>query len=196
MVDTVRYYLALVVVVTFPPAFGFWFIVHPFIGFWRRLGSRVTYAIMLPLLLVSCYGLFRFRATLLAVDYGTQWVLIGVGFALYALATVVELKCRRYLTLRTLMGVPELKAPEEGPGKLLDEGIYSRVRHPRYLGVILGGAGMALIANYQASYAMMAATVPVVYLLTLVEERELRARFGEQYVRYSERVPRIIPQMY
>jgi protein-S-isoprenylcysteine O-methyltransferase Ste14 len=39
----------------------------------------------------------------------------------------------------------------------------------------------------------MAALVPVTYLLTVVEERELRDRFGEQYTRYAEKVPRIIP---
>ncbi len=192
--DTVRYYAALVLVVTFPPAFAFWFFIHPFIGFWRRLGSGFTYAIMFPAILAACYGFFRARGSLLAIDYGTQWMLVGLGVALYALASVVEIKCRRYLTLRTLVGIPELKAGDEGPGKLLNEGIYARVRHPRYLGVMLGGTGMACIANYQATWVVMAALVPVVYLLTVIEERELRVRFGEQYTRYAEQVPRIIPR--
>ncbi len=193
--DTVRYYAALVLVVTFPPAFGFWFLVHPLIGFWRRLGSRLTYAIMFPALLAACYGLFRVRRSLLVVDYGTQWVLVGLGVALYALGSVVEIRCRRYLTLRTLVGIPELEATDEAPGKLLDEGIYARVRHPRYLGIMLGGTGVACIANYRATWVLMAALVPVVYLLTVIEERELRVRFGERYMRYAEQVPRIIPRL-
>ena len=195
MVDVVRYYAALVLVVTFPPAFGFWFLVHPLIGFWRRLGSRLTYAIMFPALLAACYGLFRVRRSLLVVDYGTQWVLVGLGVALYALGSVVEIRCRRYLTLRTLVGIPELEATDEAPGKLLDEGIYARVRHPRYLGIMLGGTGVACIANYRATWVLMAALVPVVYLLTVIEERELRVRFGERYMRYAEQVPRIIPRL-
>ena len=138
--------------------------------------------------------LFRARGSLLVVDYGTQWVLVGLGVVLYALASVVEIKCRRYLTLRTLVGIPELKAGDEGPGKLLNEGIYAHVRHPRYLGVMLGGTGLACIANYQATWVLMAALVPVVYLLTVIEERELRVRFGEQYARYAAQVPRIIPR--
>ena len=41
----------------------------------------------------------------------------------------------------------------------------------------------------------MAALVPVVYMLTLIEERELRVRFGEHYTRYADQVPRIIPRL-
>jgi len=195
LVNTVRYYAAVGLMVTLPPAFAFWFFVHPFIGFWRRRGSGFTYAIMFPAILAACYGLFRVRGSLLAVEYGTQWVLVGLGVALYAVAVVVETRCRRYLTLRTLVGIPELKADDEGPGKLLNEGIYARVRHPRYLGIMLGGTGIACVANYQATWVLMAALVPVVYMLTLIEERELRVRFGEHYTRYADQVPRIIPRL-
>jgi protein-S-isoprenylcysteine O-methyltransferase Ste14 len=58
---------------------------------------------------------------------------------------------------------------------------------------MLGGTGLACIANYQAAWMVMAALVPVTYLLTVIEEKELCARFGEQYTRYAEQVPRIIP---
>jgi protein-S-isoprenylcysteine O-methyltransferase Ste14 len=192
-VDTVRYFTALVLVVMFPPAFASWFFIHPFIGFWRRVGPGLTLMIWFSAILAGFYGLFNVRGSLLAVDYGTQWMLVGLGVVLYVLGSVVEKKCRRYLTLRTLVGIPELKATDEEPGKLLNEGIYARVRHPRYLGVMLGGTGLACIANYQAVWMVMAALVPVTYLLTVIEEKELCARFGEQYTRYTEQVPRIIP---
>jgi len=192
-VDTARYYLALILVVTYPPAFAFWFIVHPFIGFWRRVGTTVTYSVTMPMLFAGCYMLFVARGSLLAVEYGTRWVLVAGGVFLYALALVVERSCRRYLSLRTLVGVPELKAVEEGPGKLLQEGIYARVRHPRYLGVMLGGAGVAMFANYLAGYLLMLALVPAVVALTMIEEKELRARFGGAYDEYQRSVPRIIP---
>ena len=191
--DTVRYFTALVLVVMFPPAFASWFFIHPFIGFWRRVGPGLTLMIWFSAILVGFYGLFNVRGSLLAVDYGTRWMLVGLGVVLYVLGSVVEKKCRRYLTLRTLVGIPELKATDEEPGKLLNEGIYARVRHPRYLGVMLGGTGLACIANYQAVWMVMAALVPVTYLLTVIEEKELCARFGEQYIRYAEQVPRIIP---
>lgn len=193
--DAVRYYLALILVMTYPPAFGLWFLVHPFIGFWRRVGVKATFAFSTVVFAAVCYSIFRGRHTLMAVDYGTNWFLFGSGLLLYGLAAVVEKQCRKHLTLRTLVGIPELKAPQEGPGSLLDEGIYARVRHPRYLGVMLGGTGVAMITNYLAAYLLMLALIPVVYALTAIEEKELRQRFGDDHARYCERVPRIIPRL-
>lgn len=192
--DTVRYYLALLLVVTYPPAFGFWFVVHPFIGFWRRRGAWITYGLMFPLMIASCVGLYALREPLLRVQFGTSWVLVALGAALYAAAVVVEVKCRRYLKLRTLLGVPEIKAPQEGPGTLLCEGIYARVRHPRYVGVMLGGFGFALASNYLAAYITVLAMVPVAYALTAIEEIELLQRFGDDYLHYRSRVPRFLPR--
>jgi len=193
--DAVRYYVALILVAMMPPAFAFWFVVHPFIDFWRRLGARITYAITFPLLLLSCYALYRMRGAVMGTDYGTHAIPLAVGIVLYAASAVVEVKCRRYLSLRTLMGVPELKAPEEGPGSLLCEGIYARVRHPRYVAVMLGGFGMAFIGNYLGGYVVMVALIPVAYALTVIEETELLQRFGDEYRGYRQRVPRFIPHL-
>lgn len=192
--DAVRYYLALLLVVTYPPAFGFWFVVHPFIGFWQRRGALITYGILMPALAASCWALYELRDQLLRVQFGTQWVLVVLGVALYAAAALVEVKCRRYLSLRTLLGVPEIKAPQEGPGTLLCEGIYARVRHPRYVGVMLGGFGIALASNYLAAYVTMIALLPVAYALTVIEEQELLQRFGDDYLEYRARVPRFVPR--
>lgn len=194
MTETIRSYAAQIFMVVMPPAFAFWFVVHPFIGFWRRLGTRLSYAILFPALFAACYGLFLVRGSLVGIDMGTRWILVGVGVLFYGLAMVVERKCRRYLKLRTLLGVPEIAAGAEGPGELLDQGIYARVRHPRYLGVMLGATGIACVANYLGVWLLLLALVPVVYVLTLIEEKELRARFGEEYVRYARQVPRIIPR--
>lgn len=193
--DTIRYYLALILVMTFPPAFGLWFLVHPFIGFWRRVGMTATFAFSTLVFAGVCYAILRGRDTLLAVEYGTNWVMFAFGLLLYGLAAVVEVRCRKHLTLRMLLGIPELKAPQEGPGSLLHEGIYARVRHPRYLGVMLGGTAVAMISNYLAAYLLMLALIPVVYALTVIEEGELRQRFGDDHTRYCERVPRIIPRL-
>lgn len=193
--DAIRYYLALILMMTYPPAFGLWFLVHPFIGFWRRMGVKATFTFSTLVFVAACYAIFRGRDTLLAVEYGTNWFLVAFGLLLYALGAVVEKQCRKHLTLRMLLGIPELKAPQEGPGTLLDQGIYARVRHPRYLAIMLGGTAVAMITNYLAAYLLMLALIPVAYALTVIEEKELRQRFGDQHARYCERVPRIIPRL-
>jgi protein-S-isoprenylcysteine O-methyltransferase Ste14 len=55
-------------------------------------------------------------------------------------------------------------------------------------------AGFALIANYLVLYVMLALLVPAIWLVVVLEERELRRRFGAAYAEYSRRVPRFIPR--
>jgi protein-S-isoprenylcysteine O-methyltransferase Ste14 len=41
---------------------------------------------------------------------------------------------------------------------------------------------------------ILAAGVPALFAIIHIEERELRDRFGEEYVRYCARVPRFWPR--
>ncbi len=43
--DKVRFYLALLLLAVVPPSVLYWFSIHPFSRFWRRLGVRLTFAI-------------------------------------------------------------------------------------------------------------------------------------------------------
>jgi protein-S-isoprenylcysteine O-methyltransferase Ste14 len=79
----------------------------------------------------------------------------------------------------------------EQPESLVTTGPYAFGRHPMYAGwwLIHLGAGML------RGSAWVVATVPLAVLLehfggSLVEERELRRRFGSDYSRYAERVRR------
>ena len=38
--DTIRYYVALILVIILPPVFYFWLLIHPFVRFWRRRVPR------------------------------------------------------------------------------------------------------------------------------------------------------------
>ncbi|MDH3369164.1 MAG: isoprenylcysteine carboxylmethyltransferase family protein, partial [Gemmatimonadota bacterium] len=91
-----------------------------------------------------------------------------------------------------LSGIPELRKGD--PGRLLTEGIYARLRHPRYVEVILGVISYALVANYLGGYVVVLVTVASMVPLVLLEERELRDRFGDAYDEYARRVPRFIPR--
>ena len=42
--------------------------------------------------------------------------------------------------------------------------------------------------------ALLGLCVPTLYLIVLLEERELRDRFGEEYEAYCRRVPRFVPK--
>lgn len=194
MVDTIAYWLALLTILSLPGAFLYWFIIHPFAGRWRQIGRLPTYLIVISICVAVGYGFWLIREPLLAVRYGFNPWLTAVGAVLYVIAAVLEVLCRRHLKFYILAGAPELSRDE--PGKLLDQGIYGRIRHPRYLSLLFGMTGVALFVNYQAIYVMLLASLPAIWLLILFEERELRERFGQAYVDYSERVPRFVPRTF
>ncbi len=194
MIDAIRYYLALITVVAWPGAVAFWLIVHPLIGLWRRTGLVVPYALSAIVAVVIGVFLFQARDVLLAVEFGSHRLLIGLGIAVFAVGFALDLWVRRGLNIRTLIGVPELRGESE-PGVLLTDGPYRFVRHPRYAVLIVAFLGIALFTNYLALYVTAVAIVPALYLIAWLEERELIARFGEAYRDYMRRTPRFLPFM-
>ncbi|MGA2270366.1 MAG: isoprenylcysteine carboxylmethyltransferase family protein [Bryobacteraceae bacterium] len=191
--NAVRYWLALLMLMFMPGAFLFWFLVHPFVRFWRRIGLRRTMTIHYTLLAAFAAGVFLLRKTLLAMDFGTNPVLIAVAVPILAASIVLRRRFSRHLRFKTLGGLPEL-APERYPQRLLTEGIYSRIRHPRYVEVLLVMASLALVANNLAAYVNWIVAIPTVLVIVRIEERELRDRFGAEYEAYCARVPRFVPR--
>jgi protein-S-isoprenylcysteine O-methyltransferase Ste14 len=190
--DAVRYYLALMLVVTVPPVLLYWLLIHPGIRFWRRLGPAITYGLLLPLMGLAGVGLFRIRTILLAADFGTNYFLVALGLLAELGAIWLWVVLRRHLTLSTMLGLPEL-APERHPVALITAGIYAWIRHPRYVQFTLAICGYALIANYPAAYAAAALWLPGIFIIVRLEEKELRDRYGAAYEDYCRRVPRFVP---
>jgi protein-S-isoprenylcysteine O-methyltransferase Ste14 len=190
--NTARYVLAVILISSFPAGFGTWLLIHPFIGFWRRIGPTLTWTAVLPIVVGAGFGLFLARDVLVGIDLGTNLALLPLALLSYGVSAVIEFRCRRHLKLRILVGMPELN-PEGRPTPLLTRGIYGRVRHPRYLSVMFGLLAVALFVNYVGVYVLIPVTILCLYLVVLFEERELLDRFGSEYEQYSLRVPRFIP---
>lgn len=188
-----RYAIGAVLAISIPPAVAYWFIVHPFIAFWRRVGMRPALWFLGIFLCGSMAALYPFRDALLGRDLGNSAVGILLAIPLLVTAGVISRKRRRYLPFKTLAGVPELSPEEHGIG-LLSEGIYGRIRHPRYVEFTLALIGWSLFANHLGLYLITALAVGALYLIVLMEERELRQRYGAAYADYSARVPRFVPR--
>lgn len=190
--DSFRYSVALIFILVLPPLLIFWMVVHPLIHFWRRLGLRLTYGILISAMLAAAGALFLIRKPLLSVDYGNDNALLITGSVCLALSIFLKLKVSRKISFTQIVGVPEID-PQGHPGELLITGIYSRIRHPRYVQVILGLAGGALMANHPASYLATALWLPGVWIIVRLEEKELCHRFGAAYEEYRRKVPAFIP---
>ncbi len=191
--DTARYYLALVLMVAFPPALAGWFVIHPLAAFWRRRGPTATYLVVVAVAVSLGVALYRLRKPLLQTDFGFSWVSTTIGLLSLVCAVSLELQYRRHLSVSTLLGLPELSTKRES--KLLTEGIYSKIRHPRYVGILFEILAFAFFVNYLATYVVAATSVLMLYLIVLLEERELVDRFGPEYERYMQQVPRFVPRL-
>ena len=191
--DTARYVVGCLLVVGLPPGLAYWFVIHPFVDGWRRFGARRTFWLVGSLSVLAVCGLFAVRDSLLMNDLGTNWVLVGLAVLFAAAALVIGVRRRRQLTFHRLSGAPELESSGTG-GELLTEGLYAVTRNPRYIEVAAGAFAYACFANYVGAYVVAIAGVPLLHLIVLLEERELRERFGEPYETYLARVPRYLPR--
>jgi protein-S-isoprenylcysteine O-methyltransferase Ste14 len=167
-------------------------VIHPFVDFWRKVGKPITYTLMTVLFLGGVVGLFAIRDALVLTDLGTNWITVGAAAVLIIPALWLAVLRAKHLSFAILTGVPELDADGAG-GVLLNEGIYSVIRHPRYVEVVLGTFAYAAFANYLGGYIIALLTIPAVHAIVVLEEEELAARFGEQYEAYRASVPRYVP---
>lgn len=191
--DRVRHALAVGALTLYAPGLLFWLLIHPLARFWRRLGPTAAYLIVGSALLALGIGMFARRDVLIGRDLGTTWLAIVPGIAVFAVLFWLGARSANHLSLATRMGVPELSAGRQQT--LMRDGIYRFVRHPIYASAIAGGAAFALVVNYLGTYVLILVSVPVLYLITRLEERELIARFGHSYREYQREVPRLVPRV-
>ncbi len=191
--DTARHWMGIFLIVGLPPAVGYWCVAHPLASFWRKLGPRRALTILLSGLGVGWWGMWQIREWALGADLGTNLALVGPAVLVYSASIILEVKIRKHLKLNVLVGVPEFSSADE-KGRVLSEGIYGRVRHPRYVAILIGTLGWALFVNHVGVYVLVILTLPGLYLVAVLEERELLERFGDEYARYCERVPRFVPR--
>lgn len=191
--DRFRHAMALVFVVSMPGGLLYWFSVHPFIAFWRRRGPAATLGVHFTAMAALGGLAYRNREVLLAVEFGTHAAVV-VASALVLLGSLaLGVGVARQLPLRTMVGLPEL-APGRFPQKLLTQGVYGWVRHPRYVELCAGMLAWALLTNFLACYALWLAGTAALAGVARLEERELRARFGAAYDEYARQVPRFLPR--
>jgi protein-S-isoprenylcysteine O-methyltransferase Ste14 len=166
----------------------FWLIVHPQVRFWRN-HVRAAYGTALTISwgLVTA-SLIVFHAEIFLRAPASD-VRIGAGLLLIALDVWLFARVRRDLGTSRLIGKPELA----GGGDVAQSGIYAKMRHPRYTGMMASVLGACLLSATLLMWAIVAGWLLLVMIVIWLEERELRCRFGESYLKYSNSVPRFMP---
>ncbi len=166
----------------------FWLIVHPQIRRWRgRL--RAAYATAL----VGSWGpviAFLIVCQRIIFTHGHPGDLrTGIGLLLIAAGIHLFARAKKDLGASRFIGKAEL----QGRREVVDTGIYSWVRNPRYGGMILAVIGACTLAATPLMWAVCGVWFALVMIVIAFEEHELRGRLGAPYVEYCRRVPRFLP---
>jgi protein-S-isoprenylcysteine O-methyltransferase Ste14 len=85
--------------------------------------------------------------------------------------------------LLALAGLFQLRGVEN-IDNLVTTGLYSRIRHPMYIGFILWILGWGIASGAIVSFALGLAAVANIILWRHWEETDLQARYGQVYVVY------------
>jgi len=184
-----HWFAALVLVVELPVPI-YWLILHGGMGFWRkRPRGRLPYWLAAG----AAWGLggwmlYHFRANLFAATDRPLWAIVA-GLVLMAADVAILFIVEAQLGGRRLVGQAELT----GSGELAESGLYAWVRHPRYLGMMLGVLGACLLTGSRQLWLVAALWWIAARVIIRLEERELRARFGAAYAAYGKRVPALVP---
>ncbi|MDP2930964.1 MAG: isoprenylcysteine carboxylmethyltransferase family protein [Chloroflexota bacterium] len=170
---------------------------------WRSMGAFTAFVVALftemygfPLtvyMLTSILG-SRYPATnpfshvsgnLLAVFFGGSEFVSGLFMFLGGAVMFVGL---------VIMG-KAWKQVHKAHGELVTSGIYDRVRHPQYFGLLLITVGMLIQWPTIITAVMWPILMFMYYRLARREEKEMEDHFGDKYVDYRRNVPMFIPRL-
>lgn len=119
-----------------------------------------------------------------------NWPARLAGLALLCLGTAVVA-----VAMHTMGGAWRMGIDPEQRARMVSEGIYARVRHPIYGGVIVICLGMFLLAANAFFLGVFLAAWLGMTLQARAEERFLDATFGESYREYVRRTGRFLPRL-
>jgi protein-S-isoprenylcysteine O-methyltransferase Ste14 len=146
----------------------------------------VTILMLFPIFLMMefdfmpLWGLESFSATLV----------LGLGFALIALGLIQLIYT---ISIFFSKGKGTI-APWNPTMNLIKTGIYGHIRNPMMIAVffVLMGESSIIGSVYLVFYSVIFVIVNLFYI-PLVEEPKLVKRFGEEYLKYQNEVPRWLP---
>jgi protein-S-isoprenylcysteine O-methyltransferase Ste14 len=139
------------------------------------------------------------------------WIMITIGFTgAFLLSKPISLFCAgigfpviiigliiRWISIIQLGNSFTVDVAITDSAELKTNGIYKKIRHPSYLGMLLVVAGFSATLSSLNSFLVLVIPVliAVIYRIT-VEEKVLVIEFGDNYLEYRNRTKKLIPGIY
>jgi len=144
----------------------------------------------------SAVGLLALAWVMPFMDRQDRWTLDGdavrwLGVAAFVVGSVLRIWPMFVLGTR-FSGLVAIQPGHE----LVTDGPYRHVRHPSYLGMMIGFAGWALVFRSAVGLVAVALALPLLVQRIDAEEALLAARFGDVYTAYRRRTWRLLPWVY
>jgi len=162
------------------------------------LGSEFPRCDQIQLIMIVLFFVVWGGDSLSFLIFRSSTVLVGL-FSLPALLlpAILSLGFGLYLVAKSHKAV--FGETTDQPS-LIDSGVYSWVRHPMYLGILLLCLGFFFISPSLLSFGVWLAFFILYDRMATYEEKDLICILGEEYIAYQKRVakwfPRIRPRSY
>lgn len=111
----------------------------------------------------------------------------GIGWGIWVLSTVFGIA--PIFILRNKGNIEEGKSYVHTT-RLVDTSLYAIVRHPQYLAGILFNLAMMLLAQHWVVISIGIISMGLIYLDMYAADQEGIEKFGDEYRRYMQKVPR------
>jgi protein-S-isoprenylcysteine O-methyltransferase Ste14 len=148
---------------------------------------RLLYNLASLAMFVWVMAAYRTSPLLYAASGIWRWLL----YAAQLVIAVVIFRCVRQTGAGDFLGISQLRSAIAQPRTLVTSGWYGRVRHPLY-----SYSTLFLLLNPVMTVQWLLLTLfSVAYFIIggMIEERRLLKEFGEEYRKYRQRVPFMIP---
>jgi protein-S-isoprenylcysteine O-methyltransferase Ste14 len=173
-------------------------------------GLKRAAAVAIPIIAIIISTLFAVSyivSTLLGLPFSLGLPVLarlaGIVVVLLGLAMIgwvfkhrspVNMVVSTYITLEKMLERVPVSERAGRTEPLIVDGPQRCTRNPLYFGVVVMVLGFALLGTYTFVFiATLALLLWFSLILIPFEEKELRTLFGEQWVRYSEETPMLVP---
>ncbi|SFA79973.1 methyltransferase family protein [Algoriphagus aquimarinus] len=116
-----------------------------------------------------------------------------LGYMFAGFGTIILTKSSKNYSLKRFLGFePSTKEDET----LVTTGLYSKIRHPLYAGLVLIFLGYFLFSGTVTAIVHLACLLLYLPFGIYFEEKKLVNQFGEAYQKYKLAVPSLIPSFW